>query len=544
MGKALIPARSTAAAPGLLLAAVLGVAANGAQAQSATAFGMYKSSLPPAISFALPQTANTRLQRALQEDFSKEFPVSQAVFETEQIEELRKLVLSGGSAIRQPDPVFSVPRLKGLGDRDSVDLSGGNWMARYLERGYPVLAAADLTRQLGATGFDNLKQILRDRSINRFRVATFDLKKLNAAKWNDKFINLCQQRAGICGPARSSGWVKEDDVATLVLSIEQDGQDGTIILTERGGNISGYSLTKDGAELIRPLDGGSVVLTPSVTEDRNADDVMTPPAVTDTPAGVLTLYTPENGLFPDSITREEDCPNPPKPAVVELIVGYTPSAELEAKKEGYDIESLIHTARAIANLSFENSDIDGKLKSSGIFRFDYKEKGDFKKDLAEISASGALRDLWLRRRSAKADVAVLVVHDAKKDNCGLSQVIGAKAESAQAVVNWQCVTDRYSFVHEIAHLAGAWHDRKTVGDKYNILPSYASGYITEGSTPVATIMAYRTACPKNCARALLWANPFLKTKDGQALGTTSKNFDACIWRKRLPIMAKFGDQLK
>jgi len=222
------------------------------------------------------------------------------------------------------------------------------------------------------------------------------------------------------------------------------------------------------------------------------------------------------------------------------LVTYTKRAEAEAFKVGDDVTQLIGHAEQLANHSFETSDINGQINVVKKLANDYVETGDLERDVQELlKPDGLLKSVRAERQASKADVVVLVVNHADPRNCGIAANIGVGKEEAYTVVNWQCLATKFSFIHEIGHLAGAWHDPESVGSGVTVNPPYAYGYVTTGARPLATIMAYRESCPVPCGRHWFWANPFTTSEDGQVLGTIDRNYDACVLRQRLPVMTKF-----
>lgn len=384
------------------------------------------------------------------------------------------------------------------------------------------------------------KIISFDKSFKTIDFLSINLQQINLSQLGEKSIKLCDGDAPLCGEARTTGWSDEGSTKRMVINITKNSRDGQVLLTQYGNDITGIANITGETFTIRHMGDDAYVLTSNSlsVDDRNKDDVG--PSRT-----LMTAAQPNNPTITSEISipfeKDTDCPNPKNKEIIDLVVAYTENARFQAKERGYDIISMLYSAEAISNTSFDQSDINGKVKIREILPVNYKEKESFSLDLDEFQKKeGDLKEVIDARSKNSADVVVLVVHNENPKQCGRAAEIGADADNAFVVVNWQCVTDRFSFIHEIAHLAGAWHDPKTIGTSAQISPAYAAGYITDGPYPVATIMAYIESCPKKCGRAIYWSNPFVKTLDGQILGTKAKNFDACVWRKRLPIMSKFG----
>lgn len=394
-------------------------------------------------------------------------------------------------------------------------------------------------------GMKNLQRIARDANVQSLKIVSMNLKKLDLGKLFPQGQKLCEQNDIICGIASSSGWVQRDGLSRMSIDVIDKDRDAKIFLVQKGSGISGAIYTEDGIQSLRHLGDDTFALTksnPSSTID--SDDVRSLMADKIASSSASVPQQLDLGLNAPVI-REEDCPNPSKKAEIEVLVAYTSAAEEQAALKGHVLEEHILRAEWISNRSFVDNDIDSLLKIKKIMHTPYSEKGDFAADIDEVlKEGGQLQNVRDERRKTRSDVVVLVEHSDDPKDCGLAADIGATYANAYVVVNWQCLTDRYSFVHEIAHLAGAWHDPQSVSSIAKIQPSFAAGYITKGTKRYATIMAYTTSCdPGKCPRALYWSNPFRNTKDGQALGTNTNNFDACILRRRFPVMQKFGEKL-
>lgn len=449
------------------------------------------------------------------------------------------IFLPAKSNVGKPDIFSGTDLFKNRHDeRWSADIGGLFQVKRR-----PVISNGVKLQQLSEAGADNLAKIMRDPTIDKVRVVNFDLRKLNNSRFSNNKTRLCEANEDLCGGATSTGWRRDGVAPKMSVKIDDGNRQGDILFVQKGATVFGVVNTSEGTEILRHLGDGTFALTTSTlaSKDRNSNDVLSLRA--DKPQALSPVLT-TNPAAGKNFEADDDCPNPSTTAVLDLILAYTPKAVEKSLDFGYDLPSLIATSEEIANLSFKNSNINGKIDVTKVLDVSYVERGDYKLDIAELAKKdGAFSALHVERKKIKADVVVLVVHDDNALNCGLAAEINAKSDQAYVVVNWQCMTDRYSFIHEIAHLAGAWHDPKSVGKDYTISPAYAAGYITQGPRPVATIMAYIASCEGKCGRGMYWANPFMKTGDGQTLGTKNKNFDACVWRTRFPVMAKFGDQI-
>lgn len=389
-----------------------------------------------------------------------------------------------------------------------------------------------------------LDRILNDANVKTAQIVSVNLQTLATMAQRDGVTRLCNGKQIFCRKVRNStGWKESSSNAPrMFVTLEPQNQNepiGNALFVKKGNSSIGVLNVGASTFTITPLANTiSVITTSSNTAlDRNRNDVATiDPAQVRNPA----LSAASSKAVEAAMKSDDDCPNPKETQIIDLLVSYTAKAKTEAYNDGKDIELLADFAQALSNTSFEQSNINGRVRIIGKMETSYVESGDFSKDVDELTQpKGVLKKVHDERRRIKADIVVLIINDENAGNCGIAKQIGATKETAYVVVNWQCLTDRFSFIHEIGHLAGAWHDPAALGGGYNITPSYASGYITTGNHPVATIMAYPSSCPKPCGRDYYWADPFIKNQYGDPLGTVTQNFDACIWRRRLETMAKF-----
>lgn len=397
-----------------------------------------------------------------------------------------------------------------------------------------------------AAGQKKLQSLLSDKSLKDVQLVSLDLDKISSAAMSDSVLSLCDGPAPYCTRIVSEAWTQlSDNVQRLTLKfIGKSGKksDGQAFLLKEGNEVFGAMNVANQNYLIRQLNTGVFAITTSRTSEieRSKNDVYDMPHKKDgAPAPNKPVLPPK---APNNANAQpvDDCPNPAQTETLEVSVGITSDAKQQALAAGHDARQLVWTAESIANRAFENSNVNGNVKVIDILDVAFTESGDFSKDIEElVKEGGGVQELRNSRRKKKADVGVLVVHNSDPKNCGIAAGINVTKDKAFVVVNWQCLTDKFSFIHEVGHLAGAWHDPETVGQGYIVDPPYAYGYVTGGNAPVATIMAYRESCKKPCGRVWYWSNPYTTSYDGQALGTRSKNFDACVWRTRLPIMAKF-----
>ena len=386
---------------------------------------------------------------------------------------------------------------------------------------------------------DKLQRVLSDTSLQSAQLVSFDLRMIETPSIADTRFKLCEGAEPYCSVVRSrrretlAGGVQR--MLTTIGGVEGKPHGQAIFIRDEG-DVHGILNVAQRTYVLRPLANGVFVITSAKTGEleRSKDDVLD---LKPQPAPAK----PSSGTSNDSVKIADDsCPNPATVQVLEVLAMWTQKASKEALATGHSVRQLVRTAEAVANFSFRNSNINGEVRAKPIGAAKYAETGDMYTDVQELlKEGGRTQDVRNARRREKADVAVLIVDHPDSTNCGIAAGISVPKDKAYAVVNWKCITDKFSFIHEIGHLAGAWHDPRALGSGYNVQPPYAHGYVTGGNEPMATIMAYRESCAKPCGRGWFWSNPHTKNEEGQVLGTPDKSFDACVWRQRLPVMVNF-----
>lgn len=309
-------------------------------------------------------------------------------------------------------------------------------------------------------------------------------------------------------------------------------QSGDALLVWDGHRTSGIIRTETEIMTIRPLTDRLFALTTSKEEasERQVADV-----------SMSAVPAPLEGTQPSS-DAPVNCNNPSTPITLDLMVLYSPSAKEKAFSRDFDVEHLIEQAAFLMNATFTNSAINGNVQVVKTAEQTVASETDYETVLQNlVGGTGEFAQVASSRKASKADVVVLVVHNDDATNCGMAATIGATAPNAFAVVNWQCLAEKYSFAHEIGHLAGAWHDPAALPAGTTASPAYAQGFTsTDAKKRFATVMAYRNACSP-CGRVWHWSNPEISYQ-GVPTGTKNNN-NACVWRLALRKMSQYGKSL-
>jgi hypothetical protein len=201
----------------------------------------------------------------------------------------------------------------------------------------------------------------------------------------------------------------------------------------------------------------------------------------------------------------------PEPIVIDVLVAYTKKAAAayaDVKRE------LVDLSIEEANESFRTSGIGHvKLRLVHAYQTDYVEEGAHFDHVWRFAdkGDGHMEEVFGLREKHKADVAILIVDDAK--GCGLATRVYADADEAFAVVHHECAATSYTVAHEIGHLIGARHDL-SLDKNMNPFP-YGHGYVN--GQKWRDIMSYKDSCG-GCPRIPVWSSPKVLVK-GEAAGT-------------------------
>jgi peptidyl-Asp metalloendopeptidase len=204
---------------------------------------------------------------------------------------------------------------------------------------------------------------------------------------------------------------------------------------------------------------------------------------------------------------------------IDVMVVYTNGALKEAGTLA-TMEGAIENAFSQTNTSYEHSGIQQRLVPIYPFMpIQYTEGSSITKDLARLTNvnNPQLSIIHAQRVVLAADIVVLVTKDS--DACGLADVMttvsAAFADRAFAVVPYRCLTDSFSFAHELGHLMGARHDINQDATGNSPYP-FNHGFVQTQPTgsaphPWFTVMGTQTLCDKkemsNCARIDFWSTP-------------------------------------
>ncbi|MFD2518947.1 GEVED domain-containing protein, partial [Salinimicrobium flavum] len=169
----------------------------------------------------------------------------------------------------------------------------------------------------------------------------------------------------------------------------------------------------------------------------------------------------------DPATCEVILPGAADPAVIDLLVVYTPAAEQWAIDNGTDINTLIAT-----NIAESNEVVGSNNNNLGISFFlvhseklNYTEQGGIGTDWGNLLTygDGNLDEVHSIRKTYNADLVVMLSSYENSGNGGIATPLnsryGMPTNAFAAVrVDYAAYTD--AFIHEIGHMMGAGHHKE------------------------------------------------------------------------------------
>ncbi len=211
---------------------------------------------------------------------------------------------------------------------------------------------------------------------------------------------------------------------------------------------------------------------------------------------------------------------------IDVLVAYTPAAAQKAEENGSHILVEIQKAINQANVAYENSNVQQRLRLVHIAPVNYTE-GTFGEDLSRLTATNDqfMDNIHGLRNQYKADVVSLIRSPDNNSGyyyCGLSPIpknelaeyyrkhefspalqsiafslVGISVDIPQTngeTIHKNCI-NQFSLAHELGHNMGAGHD---IVEEYGIgIQNYSRGYTYIGNDVEASWRTIVTT-PSNC----------------------------------------------
>ena len=208
-----------------------------------------------------------------------------------------------------------------------------------------------------------------------------------------------------------------------------------------------------------------------------------------------TLEIPEDGPFEMDVHED---PEPGESAIIDVMVVYTPAAQTWAGVNDGGINNVINQAMAIAQNSVDNSPVNAQLRLVHRALVDYKETGNSRTDLNNLT-DRMIPNVHSLRNQYAADLVVMLTDT--EDMGGIAWLTtnpnGSPAYGF-SISRVQQTSWTTTLVHELAHNMGSHHSRNQIiqpaperGGVFN----YSTGWRWTGTNnqSYASIMTYNEA---------------------------------------------------
>ena len=239
-------------------------------------------------------------------------------------------------------------------------------------------------------------------------------------------------------------------------------------------------------------------------------------------------------------------PAAPTNALIDLLIVYTADARDGAGgTEG--MNALIDAAVAEANLAFENSEVNARLRLVHRAEVGYRETGNINEDLDRLEdpdEDSSLAIVHQLRGEHRADL-VCMITETTGGPFGLANQMRESevefGEKAFSIVQRQYAISYQALAHELGHNMGCQHDRETSpgGGVHDY--SHAYRFEVDGVL-YHTVMAYQPGLP-----IPYFSNPdvlFLGIPTGIAETSTNSANNAKTLKRTVPTVARFDSTVR
>jgi hypothetical protein len=302
---------------------------------------------------------------------------------------------------------------------------------------------------------------------------------------------------------------------------------GNVMLVYEQDHVTGSVTTSDAIYEIRDLGNGQHAI---VKQDPNRFPPDHDPDEPPPPGPATSMYQPGDATLAALATEAVRT----ETARIDVLVVFTQEAAARVQASNRTKELFAFQSVQAANNTLVESGINAKLHLVGqqaALANPPDNSGDLPKDVERLA--DPFENGWLEvhelRRAAAADVVILVA--TKGGNCGRVRRIGGMAETAFAIVRYDCAPGYpYTFAHEIGHLLGARHD----DDQETFPYPFGHGHVG-GDYEWASVMGNRVTCA--CRRQQIWSDRQRNYLGAAAGDNDSHNVE--VWRLSAGTVAAF-----
>ena len=361
----------------------------------------------------------------------------------------------------------------------------------------------------------------------RTRLAQLDAAALPQLRGGALTLNLFDDAAFTAiGGVRADHTTRSSGSTLWLGSVSGVPYSDVILMTDAAGNLDLRVLTRGRNYFVQSLGGGIVRISeidPSAgrydaNQQRIYDAVVVETTQVEQREVALNILSP----------RADDG------TVIDVLAVYTPAAAAMLGSEAA-ARLAIESTVALANVTYENSGVNFRLRLVHLALVDYTEVGD-STDLNRLrnTADGHMDIVHQWRNEYAADLVALIpgTSAANRSYCGIANLptFLPAPSSAFSITEALCIND-ITFVHELGHNMGKAHDHANAS--FAVHP-YAFGYQDQSTGPGdygdwVTVMAYSDGgeCPSSyipgeCPAIAYWSDNEA-TYNGKPLGSPGPN---------------------